>query len=85
MYCHFVKESTLLRPDALKGRSEASYIIWRIISALFQLEELNIEAILDDERWKACVEDVVSEICSMKILNKLKSYFPIAELLSYFK
>ncbi|XP_058007140.1 probable disease resistance protein At4g27220 [Hevea brasiliensis] len=56
-----------------------------MISALSQLEELSIDASPDDEWWNACVEDVVSEVCHLPVLNTLKFYFPRVELLRYFK
>uniref|UniRef100_A0A7N2L3H6 Uncharacterized protein n=1 Tax=Quercus lobata TaxID=97700 RepID=A0A7N2L3H6_QUELO len=37
-----------------------------VISALSQLEELNIDVNPDDERWDACVEDIVNEVCTLK-------------------
>ena len=54
-----------------------------LISVLSLLEELNIDVNLDDKRWDACVEDIVTEICSLKNLNMLKLYFPRMELLSH--
>ncbi|KAF2293960.1 hypothetical protein GH714_005951 [Hevea brasiliensis] len=47
-----------------------------MISALSQLEELSIDVSPDDEWWNACVEDVVSEVCRLPVLNTLKFYFP---------
>ena len=52
-----------------------------VISALSQLEELNIDVKLDDERWDACVETILAEICNLMRLNTLKFYFPRVELL----
>nr|POF05022.1 disease resistance protein [Quercus suber] len=56
-----------------------------VISALSQLEELNIDVNPDDERWDACVEDIVNEVCTLKRLETLKFYFPRVELLSHFQ
>ncbi|KAF3966463.1 hypothetical protein CMV_009440 [Castanea mollissima] len=36
-----------------------------VISALSQLEELNIDVNPDDARWDACVEDIVTEVCTL--------------------
>ncbi|XP_075652497.1 uncharacterized protein LOC142622828 [Castanea sativa] len=55
-----------------------------VISALSQLEELNIDVNPDDKRWDACVEDIVNEVCTLKRLETLKFYFPRVELLSHF-
>jgi disease resistance protein RPS2 len=52
-----------------------------VISALSQLEELNIDVDPDDERWDACVEAIVNEVCTLKRLETLKFYFPRLELL----
>ena len=56
-----------------------------VISALSQLEELNIDVNPDDERWDACVEDIVNEVCTLKRLETLKFYFPRVELLTHFQ
>ncbi|KAL0013067.1 hypothetical protein SO802_000136 [Lithocarpus litseifolius] len=56
-----------------------------VISALSQLEELNIDVNPDDERWDACVEDFVNEVCTLKRLETLKFYFPRVELLTHFQ
>ncbi|KAK7829081.1 protein light-dependent short hypocotyls 6 [Quercus suber] len=56
-----------------------------VISALSQLEELNIDVNPDDKRWDACVEDIVNEVCTLKRLETLKFYFPRLELLSHFQ
>ncbi|KAF3946964.1 hypothetical protein CMV_026834 [Castanea mollissima] len=37
-----------------------------VISALSLLEELNIDVNPDDERWDARVEDIVTEVCTLK-------------------
>ena len=55
-----------------------------VISALSQLEELNVDVNPDDEQWDACVEDIVNEVCTLKRLETLKFYFPMVELLSHF-
>ncbi|XP_030955396.1 protein SUPPRESSOR OF npr1-1, CONSTITUTIVE 1-like [Quercus lobata] len=55
-----------------------------VLSALSQLEELNIDVNPDDERWDAFVEDIVNEVCTLKRLETLKFYFPRVELLSHF-
>jgi disease resistance protein RPS2 len=52
-----------------------------VISTLSQLEELNIDVDPDDERWDACVEAIVNEVCTLKRLETLKFYFPRLELL----
>ncbi|XP_059445386.1 disease resistance protein At4g27190-like [Corylus avellana] len=51
-----------------------------IISALSHLEELNMSVNPDDKRWSACVEAIVSEVCTLESLNTLKFYFPRVEL-----
>ncbi|XP_075651331.1 disease resistance protein At4g27190-like [Castanea sativa] len=56
-----------------------------VISALSQLEELNIDVNPDDERWDACVGDIVNEVCTLKRLETLKFYFPRVELLTHFQ
>nr|XP_023870479.1 uncharacterized protein LOC111983057 isoform X2 [Quercus suber] len=56
-----------------------------VISALSLLEELNIDVNPDDERWDARVEDIVTEICTLKRLETLKFYFPRVELLRHFQ
>jgi disease resistance protein RPS2 len=55
-----------------------------IISALSHLEELMINVNPDDKRWNACVEAVVSEVCTLQSLNTLKFYFPRVELVRRF-
>uniref|UniRef100_A0A7N2R0G0 Disease resistance protein n=1 Tax=Quercus lobata TaxID=97700 RepID=A0A7N2R0G0_QUELO len=54
-----------------------------VISVLSQLEELDINVDPDDERWDACVEDIVNEVCTLKRLYSLKFYFQRVELLSH--
>jgi disease resistance protein RPS2 len=54
-----------------------------VISALSQLEELNINVDPDNERWDACVEAIVKEVCTLKWLETLKFYFPRVELLRH--
>ncbi|KAL0013064.1 hypothetical protein SO802_000133 [Lithocarpus litseifolius] len=54
-----------------------------VISVLSQLEELNIDVDPGDERWDACVEDIVNEVCTLKRLYSLKLYFQRVELLSH--
>uniref|UniRef100_A0A2N9FJ60 ALOG domain-containing protein n=1 Tax=Fagus sylvatica TaxID=28930 RepID=A0A2N9FJ60_FAGSY len=54
-----------------------------VISALSQLEELNIDVDPDDERWDACVEAIVNEVCTLKRLETLKFYFPRVELVRH--
>ena len=49
-----------------------------------QLEELNIDVNPDNEQWDAHVEDIVTEVCTLKKLETLKFYFPRVELLSTF-
>ncbi|XP_050272943.1 uncharacterized protein LOC126716054 isoform X3 [Quercus robur] len=56
-----------------------------VISALSLLEELNIDVNPDDERWDACAEDIVTEVCTLKRLETLKFYFPMVELLRHFQ
>ena len=56
-----------------------------VISALSQLEELNIDVNPEDEQWDACVKDIVNEVCTLKRLETLKFYFPRVELLSHFQ
>jgi disease resistance protein RPS2 len=56
-----------------------------VISALSQLEELNIDVNPDDERWDACVEAIVNEVCTLKRLETLRFYFPRVELLRHFQ
>ncbi|KAL0013059.1 hypothetical protein SO802_000128 [Lithocarpus litseifolius] len=56
-----------------------------VISALSLLEELNIDVNPDDERWDACAEDIVTEVCTLKRLETLKFYFPRVELLRHFQ
>ncbi|KAL4655009.1 hypothetical protein ACB092_01G421000 [Castanea dentata] len=53
-----------------------------VISVLSQLEELSIDVDPGDERWDACVEDIVNEVCTLKSLYSLKFYFQGVELLS---
>jgi disease resistance protein RPS2 len=55
-----------------------------IISALSHLEELMISVNPDDKRWNACVEAIVSEVCTLQSLNTLKFYFPRVELVRQF-
>jgi hypothetical protein len=55
-----------------------------IISALSHLEELNMSVNPDDKRWSACVEAIVSEVCTLQSLNTLKFYFPRVELVRQF-
>ncbi|XP_065637594.1 uncharacterized protein LOC111990259 isoform X3 [Quercus suber] len=54
-----------------------------VISVLSQLEELSIDVDPGDERWDACVEDIVNEVCTLKSLYSLKFYFQRVELLSH--
>jgi disease resistance protein RPS2 len=54
-----------------------------VISALSQLEELNIDVDPDDELWDSCVEAIVNEVCTLKSLETLKFYFPRVELLRH--
>jgi disease resistance protein RPS2 len=54
-----------------------------VISALSQLEELNINVDPDNEWWDACVEAIVNEVCTLKRLETLKIYFPRVELLRH--
>ena len=54
-----------------------------VISVLSQLEELKIDVDPGDERWDACVEDIVNEVCTLKSLYSLKFYFQRVELLSH--
>jgi hypothetical protein len=54
-----------------------------VISALSQLEELNIDVDPDDERWDAYVEAIVNEVCTLKRIETLKFYFPRVELLRH--
>jgi Leucine-rich repeat (LRR) protein len=54
-----------------------------VISALSQLEELNIDVDPDDKRWDACVEAIVYEVFTLKRLETLKFYFPRVELLRH--
>jgi hypothetical protein len=55
-----------------------------IISALSHLEELNMSVNPDDKRWSACVEAIVTEVCTLESLNTLKFYFPRVELVRHF-
>ena len=55
-----------------------------VISTLSQLEELNIDVNPDDERWDACVENIITEVCTLTRLETLKFYFPRVELLRHF-
>ncbi|XP_059448841.1 uncharacterized protein LOC132180018 isoform X2 [Corylus avellana] len=55
-----------------------------IISALSHLEELNMSVNPDDKRWNACVEAIVTEVCTLQSLNTLKFYFPRVELVRHF-
>ncbi|XP_050272971.1 uncharacterized protein LOC126716067 [Quercus robur] len=54
-----------------------------VISVLSQLEELSIDVDPGDERWDACVEDIVNDVCTLKSLYSLKFYFQRVELLSH--
>ena len=49
-----------------------------------QLEELNIDVNPDNEQWDACVENIVTEVCTLTRLETLKFYFPRVELLRHF-
>ena len=67
---------SVMESDALVPRG--------VILALFRLEELMINMNPDDKRWNACVEDIVSEVRSLKSLKTLVFYFPRVELVRYF-
>ncbi|KAB8340729.1 hypothetical protein FH972_022292 [Carpinus fangiana] len=38
----------------------------------------------DDKQWSACVEPIVTEVCTLESLNTLKFYFPRVELVRHF-
>jgi hypothetical protein len=67
---------SVMESDALVPRG--------VISTLFRLEELMISVNPDDKRWNACVEDIITEVCSLKSLKTLVFYFPRVELVSHF-
>ena len=55
-----------------------------IISALSHLDLLMISVNPDDKQWNACVEAMVSEVCTLQSLKTLKFYFPRVELVKQF-
>ncbi|XP_059445392.1 disease resistance protein At4g27190-like [Corylus avellana] len=55
-----------------------------IISALSHLEELMITVNPDDKRWNACVEAIVTEVCTLQSLNTIEFYFPRVELVRHY-
>ena len=69
--------------DCKRAMQSMAVVPYGVISALSQLEELNIDVNLDDERWDACVEAILTEICNLMRLNTLKFYFPRVKLLRY--
>ena len=71
------------KSDGRKAMQSSAMVTCGVISALSNLEELNIDVNPDAEQWDACVEAIVAEVCSLKNLNVLKFYFPRMELLSH--
>ncbi|XP_021625104.1 probable disease resistance protein At4g27220 [Manihot esculenta] len=55
-----------------------------VIPQLSKLKNLYIDVSPKDERWKASVESVVLEICTLTTLDTLQFYFPNMKLLSRF-
>ncbi|KAF2320170.1 hypothetical protein GH714_024923 [Hevea brasiliensis] len=77
-------EVSFFEPTSQRRLEQSGEIIpCGAISALSQLEELNIDMSYDDKRWNASAEAVVSEICKLKSLHTLKVYFPKVKLLSH--
>ena len=70
--------------DGKQAMQSNALIPCGVISELSQLEELNIDVNLDDERWDARLEDIVNEVCGLNRLETLKFYFPKVELLRQF-
>ena len=69
--------------DGRRAMQSNSVVPYGVISALSQLEELNIDVNPDDKGWDACVEAILTEICNLKRLNTLKFYFPRVKLLRH--
>ncbi|KAF2320177.1 hypothetical protein GH714_025017 [Hevea brasiliensis] len=77
-------EVSFFEPTSQRRLEQSGEIIpCGAISALSQLEELNIDMSCDDKRWNASAEAVVSEICKLESLHTLKVYFPKVKLLSH--
>ncbi|KAF2320154.1 hypothetical protein GH714_024679 [Hevea brasiliensis] len=77
-------EVSFFEPTSQRRLEQSGEIIpCGAISALSQLEELNIDMSYDDKRWNASAEAVVSEICKLESLHTLKVYFPKVKLLSH--
>ncbi|XP_021665465.2 disease resistance protein RPS2-like [Hevea brasiliensis] len=78
-------EVSFFEPTSRRSLKQSSEIIpCGAISALYLLEELNIDMSYDDKRWNASAEEVISELCRLQWLHTLKVYLPKVEFLSYF-
>ncbi|KAF2320192.1 hypothetical protein GH714_025210 [Hevea brasiliensis] len=78
-------EISFFEPTSRRSLKQSREIIpCGAISALYLLEELNIDTSYDDKRWNASAEEVISELCRLQWLHTLKVYLPKVEFLSYF-